>query len=176
MIYLARNYQLKHRQGALKKALTFSAVFLLAIASQSEKSKADITNDAQAFGTYAATSYGSNISSQAVPVVAAIPSLQVTKTPSVTTGAFAGQSITYTYTVKNTGNVTISNISLLDSHNAAGPAPLPASEHISNDAGTLNDSIDASSSDSIWDSLAPGDIITFTATYTVQQSDVDSLQ
>ena len=160
----------------MQKALTLSAVILLTIVWQTEISKADITNTAQAFGTYASSSVGSNFSSATVPVVTANPSLQVTKTPSVTTGASAGQTITYTYTVKNNGNVTISSISLNDMHNAAGPAPAPASEFISNDAAPLKDSTDASSTDAIWDSLAPGDTITFTATYTVKQSDVDTLQ
>ena len=176
MKHSTRNNQLKHSKGAFQKALTLSAVFLLAIAVQSVSSKADITNDAQAFGTYASVSYGSNHSTQSVPVVTANPSLLVTKTPSVTAGVVAGQVVTYTYTVKNNGNVTISNISLLDSHNAAGPAPVPASEVISNDVAPLSDSHDAITTDAIWDSLAPGDTITFSATYTVQQSDVDTLQ
>ena len=173
---LHRNNQLKHSQGSLKKASTLAAVFLLAIVWQSEISKADITNTAQAFSTYASTSIGSNFSSAAVPVVAANPSLEVTKTPSVLFGVSAGQTITYTYTVKNNGNVTISAISLNDVHNAVGPAPAPATEFISTDAAPLNDSSDASNLDAIWDSLAPGDTITFTATYTVKQSDVDTLQ
>ena len=172
----SHNNQLKHSTGALQKALTLAAVFLLAIVAQVQTSKADITNDAQAFGTYASTNYGSNHSTQAVPVVLANPSLQVTKTPSLTSGAFAGQVITYTYTVKNNGNVTISTISLNDVHNAAGPTPVPASEIISTDVAPLNDSADAITTDAIWDSLAPGDTITFTATYTVKQSDVDTLQ
>ena len=176
MKILPRNNQLKHSQGSLKKASTLAAVFLLAIVWQAEISKADITNTAQAFGTYASSSIGSNLSSAAVPAVTANPSLQVTKTPSVLSGASAGQTITYTYTVKNNGNVTISNIWLNDIHNAAGPAPTPASEVISNDVAPLSDSTDAVTTDAIWDSLAPGDTITFTATYIVKQSDVDTLQ
>ena len=104
------------------------------------------------------------------------PSLQVTKTPSVTSGVIAGQTITYTYTLKNTGNVTLSNVSLADVHNAAGPAPAPSAEVISIDVAPLNDSLDANNTPAIWDSLAPGDTISFTATYTVKQSDVDTLQ
>ncbi len=172
----SRNNQLKHSQGSLKKASTLAAVFLLAIGWQTEISKADITNTAKASGTYAAMQIDSNFSSAAVPVVTAIRSLEVTKTPSITSGVNAGQTITYTYTVKNNGNVTISAITLNDAHNAAGPAPAPASEVISIDAAPLNDSSDASNLDAIWDSLAPGDTITFTGTYTVKQSDVDTLQ
>ena len=42
------------------------------------------------------------------------PALTITKTPNPTTYT-DGQSVTYTYTVKNTGNVTLSNISVVDS-------------------------------------------------------------
>jgi len=42
------------------------------------------------------------------------------------------------------------------------------------DAGTAGDSTDAAMNGS-WDVLAPGDVITFTGTYTVTQADVDSL-
>ena len=122
-----RNNQLKHKPGALQKASTLMLVCLLAFVGQVKISKADITNTAQAIGTYASSSVGSNFSSAAVPVVVANPSLQITKTPSILIGANTGQIITYTYTVKNNGNVTISAISLNDVHNAAGPAPAPAS-------------------------------------------------
>lgn len=176
MKFTPHNNQLKHSARALQKALTLSAVFLLAIVSQSKSSMANITNTAQAFGTYATSSIGSNLSTQAVPVVSANPSLEVTKTPSITSGAVAGQTITYTYTVKNNGNVTISTISLLDSHNAAGPTPIPGSVFISIAVSPGIGSHDAITTDAIWDSLAPGDTITFTANYIVKQSDVDTLQ
>lgn len=176
MKFSSRNNQFEYSAGALQKALTLAAVFLVTIVGQSKISKADITNTAQALGNYASASIGSNFSSAAVPVVMANPSLQVTKTPSVTSGVIAGQTITYTYTLKNTGNVTLSNVSLADVHNAAGPAPAPSAEVISIDVAPLNDSLDANNTPAIWDSLAPGDTISFTATYTVKQSDVDTLQ
>ena len=100
----------------------------------------------------------------------------VTKTANPTTNLSAGQVITYTYTVKNTGNVSLKNISLAEVHNAIGAAPVPGSEVITNDVPPLNDSSDAIVSNGVWSSLAPGDTVTFTATYTVQQSDVDTLQ
>ncbi len=88
----------------------------------------------------------------------------------------AGATITYTYTVINSGNVTLSNIKIADSHNASGPVPTPENEVLFNDAVPLGDSSDATANNGIWDTLAPGDTVTFTGTYTVTQTDVETLQ
>jgi len=104
-----------------------------------------------------------------------VSTMSVTKLADDTTNVVVGQIITYTYRVTNTGNQLLSAISLADSHNGAGPAPVPGSETLSVDAAPTGDSVDAATN-GIWDSLAPGDQITFTATYTVTQSDVDTLQ
>ncbi|MEO1141714.1 MAG: hypothetical protein AAFW66_05135, partial [Pseudomonadota bacterium] len=65
-----------------------------------------------------------------------------------------------------------------DSHNGSGTLPDPAGENIlpAEDVGPLNDSFDVTANDGIWDSLAPGDTVTFTALYTVTQQDIDSRQ
>ncbi|MEP3050882.1 MAG: hypothetical protein ABJP48_07235 [Erythrobacter sp.] len=103
------------------------------------------------------------------------PSLSMTKVADDDTLVVVGQVVTYTYTVTNDGNVTIRGVTVSDSHNGAGAAPVPGSETLLTDAGTLNDSIDATN-DGSWDVLAPGDTITFTGTYTVEQADIDNLQ
>ncbi|MEM9330486.1 MAG: hypothetical protein AAGA53_04115 [Pseudomonadota bacterium] len=93
-----------------------------------------------------------------------------------TANAAVGDIITYTYQVTNDGNVPITNISLADSVTAgSGAAPTPGSESLLTDNGTLGDSTDAAV-DGTWDTLGIGDVITFTGTYTVTQSDVDTLQ
>ncbi len=111
----------------------------------------------------------------AVTVGPANPSLNVTKTADMTTNVALGQTITYTYVVTNDGNQDVSNISLSESHNASGPVPTPAGEVLSQDNLPFGDSID-SSSNGTWETLGPGDQITFTGQYVVTQDDIDRLQ
>jgi large repetitive protein len=173
---LAAKIQSPIRAPSASKALGFTAVCALAVLLQVLPAVADITNSAVAVGTYASLPVTSIPSVAAVPVVSANLSMQVSKSASPSVNVSAGQVVTYTYVVKNNGNVTIHNISLNDVHNAAGPAPVPNSETLTSDVGTLGDSTDATPADGIWSVLAPGDTVTFTSTYTVQQADVDNLQ
>lgn len=88
-----------------------------------------------------------------------------------------GTVITYEYTITNTGNQTISAISLGDVHGGSGIAPAPNADTATlTDNGTLGDSTNPSTGDGVWDQLAPGDVLTVTSTYTVTQNDVDTLQ
>jgi large repetitive protein len=98
-----------------------------------------------------------------------VPGISVTKVASQTTNAAAGNVITYTYKVTNTGNTPVNNITLSDTHNGVLNALIPnfvafnpgnTSTHTGN---TIN-------------SLSPGDFATYTATYTVTQTDVDTRQ
>ena len=95
-----------------------------------------------------------------VPTVDAEPLLAVTKTASKASGAEVNDDITYTITVTNTGNVTVSNISLTDD-----PIDLSAVEVL----------VDGKAPDGAWQPfvLAPGASKTISYQYTVVQSDVD---
>lgn len=137
---------------------------------------AGITNDATAVAHYGAGTVTSPVSSASVPVVPAAPHLTVRKSASVTSGVKPGDVVTYTYAVTNDGNATITGITLSDAHDGSGAPPVPGSEQLTADQGAPGDSTDAAPSDGVWSVLAPGDTVTFTATYTVTQTDLDTRQ
>lgn len=103
------------------------------------------------------------------------PVLAMTKVADDDALVTVGQVVTYTYTVTNNGNVAVAGVTVNDVHNGSGPAPTPAGETLT-DNGTIGDSTDATPNDGVWDNLAPGDVVTFTGTYTVTQTDIDNLQ
>lgn len=120
------------------------------------------------------------ISAPAVTTVLRNPSLSIAKnyafridggSPGV---ADAGDVIAYTYAVTNDGNVSVSAISINDVHSGAGPLLPPTNETLTLDASPHSDSTDATRNDASWSVLAPGDTVTFSAEYTVTQTDVDN--
>ncbi|MEM8651298.1 MAG: hypothetical protein AAGF54_12270 [Pseudomonadota bacterium] len=119
---------------------------------------------------------GNTVDDPTVDQIGVNAAMQVTKIASQDTNVSVGQTVTYTYRVTNTGNQTITAIILSDAHGGSGTPPTPGSETLFLDNGPINDSNDAVSGDGIWDSLAPGDVIQFLASYVVTQQDVDTLQ
>ena len=105
--------------------------------------------------------------------------MSVVKTASIPSGAVVsavvGDVITYSYAVANTGNVVLRNVTPDDQHtSAAGTQALAiAGDSLTTDTAPTGDSGDATA-DGVWDRLAPGDVVTFTATYTVTQADMNS--
>lgn len=150
-------------------------VLLMAVAG-SELAFAKIENDATATGFYNGSPVDSNVAHAEVDVVPGAPALTISKVATPDTNVAAGTTVTYTYTVQNTGNQVVTNISLNDVHAGSGPAPVPGNETLTTDAGTANDSSDSTPNDGQWSTLAPGDVITLTATYTITQNDVDTKQ
>jgi uncharacterized repeat protein (TIGR01451 family) len=100
------------------------------------------------------------------------PGLSIVKTANTMGPVSNSQVIGYTYTVTNTGNVAVNNISVADVHNGYGTGPVPGSEVLVSDNGTAGDSTD-STVNGIWNTLGPGDVIRFTASYIVTQADID---
>ncbi len=78
------------------------------------------------------------------------PAISLAKTANPTTFSAPGTVITYSYTVSNTGNVTLTSVGVTDPMSGLSTMNCPNVT-----------------------SLAPGDSVTCTATYTTTQDDVD---
>ena len=89
------------------------------------------------------------------------PSIKVIKTANPTTYSSTGTSINYTYVITNTGNVTLTNVTLSD-----------------NKLTTLNDAsactLNSGDTSTTLGTLDPGDIETCHATYSTVQSDLNN--
>ena len=130
---------------------------------------------------------GKDITSAAAMVKATIPAgplLSMTETGilddskgTVAKKAELGETITYTYTVVNTGNVPLSDVTIKATHEGA---PLPAGtitgETLTADgplAPTVTSS-DKTARDGVWSVLQPGATVTFTYVHEVTQAEVDA--
>ncbi|NRT10776.1 PKD-like domain-containing protein [Flavobacterium sp. 14A] len=103
-----------------------------------------------------------------ITLLTAKPSLVITKTVNDELNVAVGQNLTYTYVVTNNGNITIDNVSISEIHVANGTLSLPA---IQSTTGTDNDT-----SNNKIEILAPGQTATWTATYLVNQNDINNQQ
>jgi uncharacterized repeat protein (TIGR01451 family) len=172
-----QNIKMRKRQRARVARLSVLSAFLaVGYFVGLTSAHADITNSAVAKGNSAGNPIQSAPSIANVPVTAHAPALSIVKTANPDTNVAAGQLVTYTYKVTNTGNVTVQNISLNDVHNGSGAPPTPGNETLFTDNGALGDTTDVTPADGVWSVLAPGDVISFTSTYTITQQDVDTRQ
>lgn len=133
----------------------------------------DIDNTATASTTYNSAPVSAN-GSTAVAITLN-PRLTVVKLASTPGPVSLNQVITYSFRVTNSGNVTLADVTVDDTHFGYGTPPVPGNEAVFNDVSPLLDSSDGGT-DASWDSLAPGDTVVFTGTYTVVQPDIDNLQ
>jgi uncharacterized repeat protein (TIGR01451 family) len=142
---------------------TYTATYILAqadvdnsagVSSGVANSVVAVANDPQ--GTPAVQDTGTVLT--ATTTIPAAPALTIDKTADTAGPLSVGQVINYTYLVTNTGNVTITGVDVNETaFNGTGtPAPNPT---------TLGST-----------TLAPGGTVTFTASYTVTQADIDTLQ
>ena len=143
------------RRGA--QFLARLALVLMLSLSLVQNAFADIFNDATASGTYQLIPVVSGNSFVSIPVVLNAPTIELLKSSifnDESSDGFAqvGETITYAFTVQNTGNVTLTNITLADNTAAVSGGPIA--------------------------SLAPGaiDSTTFTASYTLVAADLLALQ
>ena len=98
------------------------------------------------------------------------PELTIAKVADVTTNVAVGDTVTYTYTVENTGNVDVADVTVTDAHSGDGTLSAITIDMLANTS--TNSSDDGADNDV--DVLAPGDSVTFEATYTVTQADIDA--
>ncbi|MEL6564651.1 MAG: hypothetical protein AAFQ59_09425 [Pseudomonadota bacterium] len=129
------------------------------VTTQLDVDAGQVTNTAQVTSTEVPFNPSDPNRAEATETVTASqgPAFTIDKTVDDATDVQAGQDLTYSYLVTNTGNVTLTDITLNDSHtSASGTAPLALGN-----GGVVN-------------TLAPGASQTLTATYTVTQADVDA--
>jgi uncharacterized repeat protein (TIGR01451 family) len=105
------------------------------------------------------------------------PQLSLAKTSNRTSPVVLNDVITYTFVVTNTGNITINNVVINETaFNGSGTISATGNETQTVFANPPGDSTDATPNNGVWSVLGPGDAISYTATYTVTQQDIDLLQ
>lgn len=130
-----------------------------------------LDNTATVTGTYTSggtTTTASASDTKSVPINT-LPAMTVAKVADKTSNVVAGDVITYTYTVTNTGNVPLTNITLSDTFKGVVGGLTPAFGSFTTNTGSTN-------TGNTINVLQPGDVAVYTATYTVTQADVDTLQ
>ncbi|WP_313461135.1 hypothetical protein, partial [Stenotrophomonas sp.] len=115
--------------------------------TQADMDAGQVTNTATGQGTPPSGPNATGDDSTTTPLLAG-PALTVSKTANPTTYATVGQSISYSYLVTNTGNVTVSALAVADDRIATVSCPATT--------------------------LAPGAATTCTATYLITQADLDA--
>ena len=141
-----------------------------------------VNNSATATGTPATGTLVAVTPSLATTTIAAGPLLNVSKAGvlddtngTVPLQAEVGETITYTYTVFNSGNVPISNVVINDTHELVLITPATLFTEVLTTEGPLGTpaSTDASGVNGSWDLIQPGATVTFTYVHTVTQAEVD---
>jgi hypothetical protein len=110
----------------------------------------------------------------------ATPGLSVTKTyVAAPTPVALNQTVTYTYTVANTGNVAITNVRVTDMHGTPAVQIPWGAGGITGDTLSIPGPLGAAASpdttanDGTWSTLAPGATVTFTYTHTVTVAEMN---
>ncbi|PJJ73092.1 putative repeat protein (TIGR01451 family) [Diaminobutyricimonas aerilata] len=133
--------------------VTCTATYVL---TQADVDAGEVTNSATATGVPPTGTPPVSPPSENTVEIPSAAAITVAKTATPATAAEAGDEITYSFLVTNTGNVTLTEIAV-DEGDFSGTGDL---SEIVCPAGAA--------------SLAPGDDVTCTATYTLTQADVDA--
>ena len=122
-------------------------------------------DNATAAGTTPSGGTVTSPSSNTVTVsVDQMPGIAITKSASPTTVTAAGQTVTYTFSVHNTGNVDLTLVGVTDIPTAPAGGVTATCQSLSAPTGTCSGPTT---------SLAPGQIATFTGSYTVTLADLN---
>ncbi|WP_341957478.1 AraC family transcriptional regulator [Microbacterium sp. LWH13-1.2] len=150
----ALQYQWPGAAGTLAPGQTVVATAPYTV-TQADVNAGSVTNTATATGTGGGATATAASGAVTTPTATSTPAVSVTKTGTLAGTGAAGDTITYAFTVRNSGNVTLTGVSLVDP--LIGQAPVPLSGW-PGAPGTLQ----------------PGQSVSGTATYTVKQTDVDA--
>jgi uncharacterized repeat protein (TIGR01451 family) len=141
-----------------------------------------VANSATATGTPVSGTLAAVTPSTAKTIIPANPKMSIAKSFVFTTDngtltkADVGDVITYTYVVTNTGNVTITSLSINDIHEGVALSGQPANETLTSDGplapGTV--SSDSVANNAVYSTIRPGAVVTFTYVHTVTQAEVDA--
>ncbi len=173
---------------AVGATATFTATYTLSVLDVYRA--AGIANGVTNSANATARNGGATINaptSNATTTINAVPALTIQKTPALTDnpGGSAGAAdlneiITYTYVVRNTGNVPLTNVQVADLHGTPGVLVSLGAGGVNNETltpgplGSGASTPDATANNGIWSILAPGASVTFTYTHTVTQAEFDN--
>jgi uncharacterized repeat protein (TIGR01451 family) len=134
----------------------------------------DIDNTASVSGT----SGGAPVSgsSQYAVLCPQVPSLDFIKTANTPGPLITGQTLTYTFKATNNGNVTLSDVNILETlFNGSTPLGAAIGEALTDNTPT-GDSIDTTANNGAWTTLGVGDSVQFQVSYVLTQDDIDAIQ
>jgi uncharacterized repeat protein (TIGR01451 family) len=122
----------------------------------------------------------------ATTTINGVPAVTIQKTPVLSDIAGGGtgtadlnETVTYTFVVRNIGNVTLNDVQVADLHGtpgvlvAAGPGGISSESLTPGPLGSAVSLPDAAANNGIWSILAPGASVTFTYVHTVTQVEID---
>ena len=153
---------------AVGQSASFTATYVV---TQADLNNGSINDSATATGSPPSGPAVTSPPSTATVPVTQSPALSIVKSvtappPPASVNA-VGQTVTYTFAVKNTGNVSLTAVHVTDTQEppAGSLASGPTCESLSSPTGTCSGSST---------SLVPGQSATFTATYVVTQADLNN--
>jgi uncharacterized repeat protein (TIGR01451 family) len=139
-----------------------------------------VQNSATATGSPVTGTLAAVTPSSAKTTIPANPKMSITKNRSFTTdtgtllSADVGDVITYTYVVTNTGNVTITSLSINDIHEGVALSGQPANETLTSDGPLTPGSSDSVANNAVYSTFRPGAVVTFTYVHTATHAEVDA--